>query len=161
MSQYQFFSSVGTPGVPNIEFVEGNDSVVVGPNSTTHIINIVGNANQGVSVTGNALTNTETINVQTNYTNVTTAMSPYTAISSDHFISCDATAGPITILLPNSPSVPREFIIKDRLGVAATNNITITTVGGIDTIDGMTTYIFTDDYESLEMLFNGTSYETF
>lgn len=96
-----------------------------------------------------------------NYTNVTTAMSPYTVTATDYFISCDATAGPITIRLPNAPTTKREFVIKDRVGIAATNTISITTVGGIVTIDGATTYTFSDNYESLEMLFNGTSYETF
>jgi hypothetical protein len=38
MSQQQFFNSDSLPAVPNIEFVEGTDSVPVGPNPTTHII---------------------------------------------------------------------------------------------------------------------------
>lgn len=95
------------------------------------------------------------------YTNVTTAMSPYTVLATDYFLSCDATAGPITILLPDAPSNYRELIIKDRVGISATNAIAITTVGGVVTIDGATTYNFVDNYESLDVLFNGTSYETF
>lgn len=99
--------------------------------------------------------------VAINYTNVTNAMSPYTVTATDYFISVDATAGPVTIRLPNTTTSYREFVIKDRLGQAAVNNITVTTVGGAVNIDGATTYVFTDNYESLEMLFNATSYETF
>jgi len=96
-----------------------------------------------------------------NYTNVTHAMSPYTVTATDYFISVDASAGVVSILLPNTTTSKREFVIKDRLGQAGTNNITVTTVGGSVNIDGAPTYVFTDNYESLEMLFNGSTYETF
>jgi hypothetical protein len=96
-----------------------------------------------------------------NYTNVTNAMSPYVVTATDYFISVDASGGPVTIQLPNTTTSKREFVIKDRLAQAAVNNITITTPGGVVTIDGNTSYTFTDNYESLEMLFNGTTYETF
>lgn len=96
-----------------------------------------------------------------NYTNVTNAMSPYTVTATDYFISVDASAGPVTILLPNTTTSKREFVVKDRLGQGGTNNITITTVGGAVNIDGAATYVFTDNYESLEMLFNGSTYEIF
>jgi hypothetical protein len=62
MSQ-QYFSNVDSiPGVPNIEYVVGNDSVAVGPNPATHAITIIGNTTQGVSVT-NTAPYTETITV--------------------------------------------------------------------------------------------------
>lgn len=101
------------------------------------------------------------ITVSSNYTDVTTAMSPYVVTATDYFISVDSTAGPVIIQLPNTTVSYREFVIKDRTGQADTNNITVTTVGGAVTIDGTTSWVFTDNYESLEMLFNGTSYETF
>lgn len=109
----------------------------------------------------NGFVSAASTSIASNYTNVTTAMSPYTVTTTDYFISCDATAGPITIRLPNAPLTKREFVIKDRVGIANTNNIIVTTVGGVVTIDGNATYTFTDGYESLEMLFNGTTYETF
>lgn len=95
------------------------------------------------------------------YTNVTTAMSPYTVTANDYYLSVDATVGAVTILLPNTTTTNREFVIKDRLGQAATNSISITTVGGVVNIDGATTYTFSDNYESLEMLYHPSSYETF
>lgn len=109
----------------------------------------------------NAEVTQPTQEIAINYTNVTTAMSPYVVTATDYFLSVDATLGPVTIQLPNTTTFKREFVIKDRLGQAATNNITVTTVAGVVNIDGAPTYVFTDNYESLEMLFNTTSYETF
>lgn len=268
MSQYQVLGNQGgTPGVPDIQFLQGNDGVPVPPNPVTFILAVVGNTTQGVHVT-NTSANTETItiddattaqkgvltlatnaetiagtvtnkattpddikaklgaqtlnglaygggtaaalnwlgaatngqipigstgnppvlanitstggtitvtngagtiNLEANegapaYTNVTTAMSPYTVLTTDYFISCDATAGPIVLRFPNAPVTNKEYIVKDRVGVVSgtpANTITVTTVGGVVTFDGATSITFTDDYESLEMLFNGTNYEPF
>lgn len=49
------------PVNPDIEFLQGNDAVSVGPDPTTHILFLQGDNTQGVDVTGNAGTNTETI----------------------------------------------------------------------------------------------------
>ena len=54
MSQQQFFNTGSTPGVPNIEFVQGNDNVPVGPNPATHIIDVIGDTTKGVTVTNTA-----------------------------------------------------------------------------------------------------------
>ena len=96
-----------------------------------------------------------------NYTSITTADSPYTVLSTDDYISADATAGPITVRLPDAPSTGRVFIIKDAVGIAATNNITITTVGGAVTIDGSTSFVMNTAYESISVIFGGTNYEVF
>lgn len=100
-------------------------------------------------------------NVVSSYVDVTFAMSPYTVTATDYFISVDATGGPVTINLPNTTTTNREIVVKDRLGQSAINAITVTTPGGVTTIDGDTTYVFTDDYESIDALFHGTNYETF
>lgn len=179
MSQLYLREASSSPGATDIKFVTGNDGIAVPPNPVTQIWTLLGNTTQGVSTSGNAGTFTTTITVADatttqkgvvtlptevlalNYTNVTNAMSPYTVLATDYFLSCDASSGPVTLNFPNAPTTNREFIIKDRLGIAATNPINITTVGGVVTIDGATTVTFTDNYESLEMLFNGTSYESF
>lgn len=67
MSQQQFNGQGSIPGTPNIEFLEGNDSVPVGPDPATHILNLLGNTTQGVSVT-NTAPFTETITVATSTT---------------------------------------------------------------------------------------------
>lgn len=63
--------------------------------------------------------------------------------------------------LPNAPTTLRYFTVKDRTGNAFTNNITVTTPGGVVTIDGSTSYTLNINYEAADFVFNGTSYEVF
>lgn len=96
------------------------------------------------------------------YTTVNHAASPYTVLSTDNYISCDPTAGVITINLPNAPAdLYHRYIIKDRTGKASTNNITITTPGGTVTIDGSTSYLLTGNFAAVQLLWNGTGYEVY
>lgn len=96
-----------------------------------------------------------------NYTGVNHAASPYTVLSTDYYISADVTAGVISILLPNAPATGRAFVVKDKVGLAATSNITVTTVGGAVNIDGATTFVMNTAYEAVSLIFNGTSYEVY
>ncbi len=125
-----------------------------------NILNVLGSSGISTSGSGNTVTLTLT-GVALSYVNVTFGMSPYTVTATDYYISCDSSGGPITILLPNAPTTYDEYIIKDRTGNALTNNITVTTVGGVVTIDGVATYVFDENYESIEMIFNGSTYEIF
>lgn len=87
--------------------------------------------------------------------------SDYTVLSTDVYLSCDVSGGILTIDFPNAPSTGRVYYVKDSGGDAATNNITLTTAGGVVEIDGATTFVMNTDYESVNLLFNGTSYELF
>jgi len=95
------------------------------------------------------------------YVSVAFPASPYTALVSNLFVSCDVTGGAITILLPNAPTVGEYWIVKDRLGLSNTNNITVTTVGGAVLLDGATIFVINLAYGSNQFIFNGTSYEVF
>lgn len=87
--------------------------------------------------------------------------SPYTVLTTDYYMSCDVSGGVLTIRMPNAPTTGKVFIVKDSGGDAATSNITVTTVGGVVTIDGSTSYVMNVDYQSAQFVFNGTSYEVF
>jgi len=158
MSQFYVGVSAGSlpPSVPT-SFVTDSGTVIPAAN----IVNI--NGGNGIQVVANPNgSNNLVINlteIAPAYTNVTTGT--YVVTPTDYFISVDSSGGPVIIQLPDSPTSNRQFIIKDRLGQAFINDITITTVSGIATIDGLTSYTFSDNYESLEMLFHGTNYETF
>ncbi len=160
MSQITKTLTSGGPIPPIIptSFVTDNGTAIPAAN----IINI--NGGPGVQVIANPNgSNNILVNITDEanaYTNVTNAMSPYSVTASDFFISVDATAGPVVINLLASPGNNREYVVKDRLGQAAINVITINTQGG-DTIDGAASYVFSDAYESVDMLFHGTNYEVF
>lgn len=96
-----------------------------------------------------------------NYTGITFASSPYTALSTDYYIGADVTLGAISVLLPNAPATGRAFVVKDKAGLAATNNITVTTVAGIVLIDGATSFVMNTAYEAISLIFNGTAYEVY
>lgn len=87
--------------------------------------------------------------------------SPYTVLDADEYLSCDVSSGILSIELPNAPTTGRVIRIKDSGGDANTNNISVTTAGGVVTIDGATTYTINADYQSISVIFNGTSYEVF
>lgn len=93
------------------------------------------------------------------YTGVNHLASPYTVLVTDDYISCDVTGGVITVKLPNAPATGKSYIIKDKVGLAATSNITITTVGGSVTIDGSTSVAMNTAYEVMNVIFNGSNYE--
>jgi hypothetical protein len=87
--------------------------------------------------------------------------SPYTVLSTDQFMSCDVSNDPITLLLPNSTTTGRVIYIKDSLGNAGSENISVTTVGGVVEIDGETTYVINTDYQSINLVFDGNRYLVF
>ncbi len=135
----------------------GNSGGAVPP--TAGNINVLGSG--GINVAGNPGTSTLTItttNVQT-YTLVNTT--PYVVLPTDQFLGVDTTALAITIQLPNAPTTGRIYAIKDIIGNAPANNVTVTTVGGIVLIDGATTFVMNTSYESIQVLFTGTAYVVF
>jgi len=118
-------------------------------------------AGTGISITNGAgsisiaATGTTTLT----YTNVNTT--PYVVLTTDEYLGVDSSGGPIQINLPNAPATGRVFTIKDRTGSAATNNITVTTVGGVVTIDGATTFVMNTARQAIQVIFSGSAYEVF
>lgn len=155
MSQIYVPSTSSTPSIPTS--FNGNTGTAV---PAANILNIVGSGNLATSASGNTVTITESQSqIATNYTAVATT--PYVVVATDYYISVSTTGGARTIQLPNAPTQYRLFVVKDRTGNAAANNISITTVGGAVLIDGVTTYTLNQSYEAVDILFNGTSYEIF
>lgn len=85
---------------------------------------------------------------------------PYTALSTDYVILASSSSAH-TIKLPNAPTTGCVYIIKDVTGNAATDNITVTTVGGVVDIDGATTYVMNNNYQANGFVFNGTQWNIF
>lgn len=109
------------------------------------------------SLSGGSFTPPGTLNL--NYTLVTT--SPYVVLANDSFLGVDTTTIPITINLPDAPATGRIYVVKDIIGLASTNNITITTVSGLINIDNATTFVMNSAFQSVQLLFNGSAYLIF
>lgn len=84
---------------------------------------------------------------------VTTVEQNYTALSTDYFIGV-ITGAPYTITLPLAPDGTM-YIVKDVLGDASNNPITIVTAG---LIDGSVSAIIDTNFGSLTFLFNNNAW---
>lgn len=153
MSQAGIISvAASTPGV--LDTLTGNSGPAVVPDAS-HNINVVGGTNIQTSGAASTLTVRSDI-----ITYVQPGAYPYNATPTDYFISVDTSVAR-TIRLPNAPPTGKTYVIKDRTGGAGVHNITVTTVGGVVLIDGQTSQLMNDNFQSIEVVFNGTSYEIF
>jgi hypothetical protein len=86
---------------------------------------------------------------------------PYVVLATDQYIDINTHSSAITIQLPNTTTVGRFITIKDQRGNSFVNNITITTVGGSVTIDGLSSQIISVNYKSINVIWTGSAYEIF
>jgi hypothetical protein len=82
---------------------------------------------------------------------------PYDVLSTDYLVGVD-TAAARTIRMPNAPTTGSMWVIKDVVGNAAAQNISVTTVGGAVLIDVAATYTMNVNYASITLFFNGVKY---
>ncbi len=80
---------------------------------------------------------------------------PYTTLNTDYVILVDSSAAR-TIIPLSSPTTGQMYRIKDNVGSAATNNITITPSG--KNVDGTTSVIINANYGSIDIVYNGTQW---
>lgn len=84
----------------------------------------------------------------------------WTVLSSDTYILLDVNCSttPLSITLPaiNSVAAGRWFVIADRTGSSATNNITIATQNA-DTIYGVSSVVMNQNFASVVFIANGSS----
>lgn len=91
---------------------------------------------------------------------VRTVAGDITGASSDYILAVSSTASARTVTVPNSSNTNQIYIIKDTSGGAGTNNITITTPGGVKTFDGATSITISTNYGSVRLYYDGTNYFT-
>jgi len=128
---------------------------------SSNAVSLIGSGGIATTGAGSTITVVGAGETEISITPLDNTDSPYTVLSTDYYMSCDVSAGVLTVLLPNAPTTGKVFIVKDSTGDSTTNNITVTTVGGVVTIDGTTSRVIATDFLSLSFVFNGTSYEVF
>ncbi len=80
---------------------------------------------------------------------------PYTTIPQDNLILVDTSSARSIVPLA-SPTTGQVHRIKDNVGSAAANNITITPSG--KNIDGAASYVINTNYGSVDIIYNGTQW---
>lgn len=80
---------------------------------------------------------------------------PYTAVPQDHVIFVD-TSSARTINLNASPQTGQIYRIKDNVGSAGTNAITVTPAAG--NIDGAASYSINVNYGSVDVVYSGSAW---
>jgi len=90
-------------------------------------------------------------------TRIVTASGTVSVTSADQIVVVNKTVGAATTVnLPSAPTTGLSFVIKDGKGDASTNNITITPAAG--TIDGLSTYVMTSNYQAIKLVYNGNEW---
>jgi hypothetical protein len=154
---------VGNPATHalTISVIGETQEFITDSGSATPLGGII-NINGGKGITTSASSNNITIaSTGLYFTYVDVTMSPYTVLFDDVYLSVDTSGGPVTILFPDAAYTGEPYIVKDRTGNASTNHITITTVSGTDTFDGVTSFVMDTAYQSISFVGNGTSYEIY
>lgn len=97
------------------------------------------------------------------YSTLTAGIDPNPAIigPNEFYLSIDSTNGVYTVDLPAAPTLNQVFVVKDKMGTAATHNITVTSVLGAALFDGQASAVISTNYGSIRCVFNGTNYELF
>jgi hypothetical protein len=153
--------TTGTSGTPVITALSTNGQLIIGSSSGAPAAAVLV-AGTGITITNGS--NSIQISASSSvfaYKNVNHGSSPYTVLSTDYYISVDPSGGAVTLNFQNTPTTYQTYIVKDRTGSASTNNISVTTPGGTDTFDGLTTYKITSNYGAIQLIYNGTNYEVF
>lgn len=90
------------------------------------------------------------------YVSITTPGAyPYTTLATDFLILIDTSAAR-TITPIGSPTTGQMYRIKDNVGSAAINNITVTPSG--KNIDGVASKVINTNYGSIDIIYNGTQW---
>lgn len=116
MSNISITNPGGGDSVDSIEFIQGNDGINVPANPTTHILFLQGDNTQGINLTGNAGTFTETITAF----NATTAQKGVTLLADN----AETIAGAVTTKATTPDDIKAKLGAQTLHGLAYGNSQT-------------------------------------
>lgn len=144
------------PTVTLALFTDGTDLWYKDGNG--NYIQFTKNGSLANTVLGTTLVNVLIASMNMGQTAVNHAASPYTLLTTDYMLVCDPTAGTITInLLASSVAGKKRIEVADLTGQAATHNITVT-ANGADTINGLSSIVLNNAYESIVLTSDGNGH---
>lgn len=124
---------------------------------------IAGQEYNNVDIAGGSIANVTLTDVTINGTEtarnerIVTGSGDVTVASDDYIITINKTIPEITtVTLPLAPTTSRSLIIKDGQGEAGDFNITLD--GNGKTIDSVSTFVLLADWQSVEIVYNGTEW---
>lgn len=130
--------------------------ICAGTTATGAFQNVSGVGTAGQVLTSNGASALPTWQASGLISNVTTPGAyPYTTLTTDYVILVDTSAAR-TITPLGSPVTGQTYRIKDNVGSAAANNITITPSG--KNIDGAASTVINIAYGSVDICYNGTQW---
>jgi len=161
-TQTQFALPIGAGNSSAISWTAAptDGQVLIGSTGLTPVLNTL-TAGAGIGITNGPGTITISNTGGSGFTYTLVNSTPYIVLPADQYMGVDSSGGAITIQLPNAPTTGRVFVVKDRAGTSLANPITVTTVGGVVTIDGATTFVINSAFQATNFIFNGTSYEAY
>ena len=112
------------------------------------------------SVKGSALSHNEMdTNWQTSLPFTSSKTGAYTVTTGDEgdMVLCDATSGAFTVTLPAAATAGDGFAVRIKKTDSSTNIVTVDG-NGSETIDGATTYLLYNQYDSVHMVCDGSNW---
>ncbi len=130
----------------------------VTPGSEASHLNLAVSNTGDTVITGFSVYKDHVVLPKGQYVNVTTPGAyPYTTLISDYLILVD-TSSARTITPLASPATGAMYVIKDNVGSAGTNNITVTPSG--KNIDGTASKTISTNYGSMTIVYNGVQWNS-
>lgn len=123
--------------------------------------NLISADTQNTRVAIGGITPLSTLDIRgsVSYKRTAVADTNYTVLATDYIVAYASLTAPRTVTLPTAASVSgRTYIIKDEVGVAATQTITVTATG-VQTIDGSTTYNISENSGWVAVYSDGSNWQ--
>lgn len=144
---------IGTDSSNNVNIGDGTNTANTVIDASTDIIFKIGST-QIAEISSSKFITSKGRNVS-----ITAVTGTYLVQATDENLVITTNAAPFTITLPASPSTGDLYTVKDSVGNAGTNHITVS--GNGNNIDGSASFIISTNYGSIILIFNGSTWSVY